>query len=89
MANNSETTALERLMRPLSRLMSIELARALVKIEADDETQARFDELSEKCTEGHLTSQEQVELESLVRANRLLGILKAEAQLLLSHSKEP
>jgi len=54
---------------------------------ADAETQARYDELAEKRTEGKLTATEQEELESIVRANTLLGLLKAEAQSLLADDK--
>jgi hypothetical protein len=84
MANGSEFSALERLLRPLSREFTLELARALVKIQADEETQARYEVLAEKRTEGQLTADELVELESIVRANTLLGVLKAEAHALLS-----
>ena len=84
---NSQPTALERLLRPLSHSFTVELARALVGVQADAETQARYDELAAKHTEGLLTSIEQDELESIVRANTLLGILKAEAWAFLDHAK--
>ena len=84
---NGETTALERLLRPLPRGLTSELARALIDLRTDTETQARYDELAEKRTEGKLTATEQEELESIVRANTLLGLLKAEAQSLLAHDK--
>lgn len=84
--NTGETTALEKLLRPLSRQMTVELARALVNVQADTETQARYDELAGKRTEGNLTAEEQAELEALVRANTLLGVLKAEARLFLKPS---
>ena len=84
---NGETTALERLLRPLPRGLTSELARALIDLRTDTETQARYDELAEKRTEGKLTATEQEELESIVRANTLLGLLKAEAQSLLADDK--
>ena len=84
---NSPTTALERLLRPLSRNLTGELARALVDVQADAEMQARYDELAGKRTEGQLTPAELAELESIVRANTLLGVLKAEASVFLSHTK--
>jgi hypothetical protein len=83
MAYGPEASALERLLRPLSREFRLELARALVNVQADAETQAGYDELAEKRTEGQLTPEEQSELESIVRANTLLGVLKAEAQAVL------
>ena len=66
--------------------MTVELARALVELRADEETQARYDELAERRTEGSLTPVESDELESIVRANTLLGILKAEARSVLAHT---
>jgi hypothetical protein len=59
----------------------------LVDLTADDETQVRYDALADKKNQGNLTPLEEEELESLVRANTLLGLLKAEAQLVLSHTK--
>jgi hypothetical protein len=72
---NGQTTALERLLRPLSQNLTVELARALIGVEADAETQARYDELAGKRTEGQLTPDELAELESIVRANTLLGVI--------------
>lgn len=84
---NGPTTALERLLRPLSQNLTVELARALVGLQADAETQARYEELADKRTEGQLTPAEQAELESMVRANTLLGVLKTEAHAFLAHAK--
>ncbi len=61
---NGQTTALERLLRPLSRDLTIELARALVDVQADAETQARYDDLADKHTGGQLSPDEHAELES-------------------------
>jgi hypothetical protein len=83
----AETTALERLLRPLPRRLTAELARALVDLHADEETQNRYDELAGRRTEGTLTPAELDELEAIVRANTLLGLLKAEAQAVLAHAK--
>ena len=84
---NGPATALERLLRPLSQNLTLELARALVGVQADAETQTRYDELAAKRTEGQLTLAEQAELESIVCANTLLGVLKAEAHVFLAHAK--
>jgi hypothetical protein len=89
MAIGTETNALARLLRPLSSGLTTELASALVGLEADQATQARYDELAEKSDQGQLTTEERVELDSLVRANTLLGILKAEAEVLLAQRKTP
>ena len=83
----TETSALTRLLHPLSRTLSEELAVALVRLEADEATQSRYDELAAKSTEGQLSPEERVELDALVEANTLLGVLKAEAELALSERK--
>ena len=86
MPTGNATSALERLLRPLSRSFTVELARALVNVQADAESQARYDKLADRRTERRLTPDEQAELESIVRANTLLGILKAEAQAFLAQA---
>ena len=84
MKTNGDTVALEKFLRPMARGLSAELARALGNLTADEETQARYDALAEKRTEGQLTPAELEELESLVRVNTLLGVLKADAQAVLA-----
>ncbi len=87
MKPGGDTTALEKLLRPLSQSMSVELARALVGLIADHETQTRYDQLAEKHAQGLLTAAELEELEGMVRANTLLGLLKAEARSALGRAK--
>ena len=82
MANAAPASALERLLRPLSRELTTDLAQALIKVQADQETQSRYDELADKRSTGSLSPDEESELESLVRANTFVGILKAQAQTL-------
>jgi hypothetical protein len=87
MKTSDETTALERLLRPLPSQMSAELARALVNLRADEQTQTRYDELATLRTEGRLTAPEQEELEAMVHANTLVGLLKAAALAALPQAK--
>lgn len=89
MVARSDFDGLERLLRPLRRELSFELANALVRLQADDEIQARYDELADKNTAGTLAPAEREELESLVRANALLGVLKVEARAVLASSSSP
>jgi CRISPR/Cas system-associated endonuclease Cas1 len=79
--------SLERLLRPLRRELSAELADALLRLKADTEMQARYDELAGKNTEGALSAEEWAELDSLVRANSILSLLKAEARAFLQQPK--
>ncbi len=87
MANVNDVNSLERLLRPLRRELSAELADALLCLKADTEVQARYDELAGKNTEGVLSTEERAELESLVRANSILSLLKAEARAFLQQPK--
>jgi hypothetical protein len=82
-ANVNDVNSLERLLRPLRRELSAELADALLRLKADTEVQARYDELAGKNTDGALSAEERAELESLVRANSVLSLLKAEARAFL------
>ena len=86
MNTHGDTVALEKFLRPLARGLSTELARALVNLTADEETQARYDALAEKRTEGQLTPAEVEELESFVRVNTLLGVLKVEVRAVTATS---
>ena len=85
MADQSDLGSLERLLRPLRRELSTELAGALLRLKADSEVQARYDELADKNTENALSPEERAELEPLVHANSILTVLKAEARAFLEH----
>jgi hypothetical protein len=85
MADMTDGTAFEQLLRPLRRGLNAELAALLLRMQADDEVQARYEDLAERNTEGQLSPAEQNELASIVRANSLLTVLKAEARAFLQH----
>jgi hypothetical protein len=85
MTDTKDKSSLERLLRPLRRELNPELAAALLRMQADDELQTRYEYLAERNTEGLLDPEEQIELVSLVRANTLLSVLKAEARAFLQH----
>ena len=85
MADMTDRSAFDQLLRPLRRGLNAELAALLLRMQADDEVQARYEELAERNTEGQLSPAEQNELASIVRANSLLTVLKAEARAFLQH----
>jgi hypothetical protein len=74
------SSALDRLLDPVGRCFTPEVARALIALRADEETQARIDELADKCTEGTLSPAERAEYEAYVAAIDLLAILQAKAK---------
>jgi hypothetical protein len=78
-----ERSSLEQLLRPLRRELNAEFAAALLRMQADEELQSRYDELADRNTQGQLTAEERKELDSIVRANVMLSVLKAEARAFL------
>jgi hypothetical protein len=83
----SDVINMERLLRPLRRTLTADMAGAFLRLKADAKVQARYDMLAGRNTEGTLTSRQRVELESIVRANSLLMVLKAEARAFLKRPK--
>jgi hypothetical protein len=77
------TTILARLLDPVGRCLTPEVAKALVNLRADPSVQARIDELADKCTDGTLSTEEQAEYEIYVHAVDFIAVLQAQARSLL------
>ena len=77
------TATLDRLVEPVVRTLTPEVARAIVELRADPELQARMDELAEKCNEGKLTPDERDEYETNIRFGNFIAIIQAKARRLL------
>jgi hypothetical protein len=73
----------DRLLEPVARCFTPEVAQRIADLRADEPTQARLDELAEKCNEGLLTESERREYSAYVEALDLIGILQATARALL------
>ncbi len=86
MTDAGDIRSLERLLLPIRRELTPEVARALLRIKADEEVQARYEELAAKNTNDTLAADERTELASLVRVNSLLGLLMAEARAFLQRA---
>jgi hypothetical protein len=82
--NNSTSEVLKRLLEPVGRCLSEDAARELVRLRADNETQARVAELAEKCNEGTLSDEERLEYEAYVMAAEVIAILQAKARTRLA-----
>lgn len=67
--------------------MSLELARELVALKAEEETQQYYEQLTEGRREGKLSAEQEAELQNIVQVNSVLSMLKAEARLLLAGAK--
>jgi hypothetical protein len=76
--------ALDRLLDPISRCLTKEVAQRLVELRADPELQERLDILADKNTEGQLSPEEHAEYETYVWALDFVAILQAKARRLLA-----
>jgi hypothetical protein len=83
MTDATDRSSFEQLLRPLRRGLNSELAGLLLRIQADDGVQARFEALAERNTGGQLDQLDELAL--MVRTNALLTVLKAEARAFLQH----
>ena len=81
---NSSTAVLDRVLDPLARSLRPAAAKAIVDFRVDPPTQARIDELADKCTEGQLTAAERREYEAYVEVIDLIAILQSKARVLLA-----
>lgn len=79
---------LDRLLDPLGRILTPEVARKLVKLRFDSKAQARIAKLARKCNEGELTDLERREYETYVYAIDFIAILQAKARTLLERAPD-
>ena len=84
----TENGVLERMLDPLSECLTPALARRLVKFRADATTQARSEELADKCNEGELTPAERREYAAYVRAIHLISVLQSKARMVLARNRK-
>ncbi|HZF51022.1 MAG TPA: hypothetical protein VE093_20320 [Polyangiaceae bacterium] len=89
MHHASGARPLDRLLDPVGRCLTPEVARALVELRTDPETLARIEQLADKCTEGQLSPAERAEYETYVSAIDFLSVLQAKAKRLLSGTADP
>jgi hypothetical protein len=74
---------LDRLMEPVVRTLTPEVAKAIVALRADPALQARMDELAEKCNEGQLSADEREEYETSIRFGSFIALIQAKARRML------
>jgi hypothetical protein len=90
MATSPETVdLLDRLLDPVGRCLTAEVARNIVDLRADPVAQARIDELADKSTEGRLSGEERTEYEAYVRAIDFIAVLQAKARAMLARGEAP
>lgn len=78
---------LSRALGPIGDCLTPAASRQLLKLTLDKKSQARLDDLADKCTEGELTIEERAEYESAVLSLELVMLLQVEAQATLAASE--
>jgi len=81
--NASLTSTLDRLLDPVGRCLTPEVAKALVDLRADSQFQARLDELADKNTAGLLTPDERAEYDLYLSALSVVTVLQSMARMRL------
>ena len=84
---SQHTTPLARLLEPVGRSLTPDVARELVNLRADPTVQERLDELADKSTEGTLTDDERSEYETYIHAIDFISVLQAQARRLLKNTQ--
>ena len=84
----TDTPVLDRLLDPVGRILTPEVAERLVRLRFDRKAQARINTLARKCNNGQLTEAERAEYESYVYAIDFIAILQAKARALLKRSAD-
>jgi hypothetical protein len=80
-----ETTTLERMVDPVSRCLTPEVARQIVALRADPALEQRIEELARKAENDLLNEAEHDEYETYIRASKFISILQSKARVLLSN----
>jgi len=83
-----DAPVLDRLLDPVGRILTPEVARAVVRLRFDPKAQTHIKKLARKCNEGRLTDVERREYETYVYAIDFIAILQAKARNLLKGLKE-
>jgi len=84
MAMIKDSELLNRVLAPMQRSMSEELARGILLLDFTARDHDRYQALAIKANRGTLTSEEENELDRFLAVNDFLTIMKAEAEIILS-----
>jgi hypothetical protein len=86
--NSTTEKVIGKVLEPVFRVMPPEIARQIVGLTADDESQDRVRYFAERANEGELTVEERNEYKALVDAGDILATLQALARQTLQHATE-
>jgi hypothetical protein len=79
-----DSAVLDRLLEPVTQILTPGVAHDLAEMRADPQLQIRMDELAQKANRGLLTDAEAREYREYVEAIDFIGILQAKARLVLA-----
>src|SRR5262249_6437576 len=77
-----------RLLQPASKLLSLQAARSILRIEFAQEDKDRMHKLAAKAREGTLTPAEQEEIRNYERVGNLLALMKSKARQRLKKASQ-
>jgi hypothetical protein len=80
------STALNQMLEPLSRSLSVEAAQNILALAIDPALQARIQDLADRSNEGLLSEAEKAEYRGLVEGAEILSLIKLKARRLLKEN---
>lgn len=87
MDRDSTAAVLDRLLDPVARSFTPDVAADIAKLRADPVAAARIAELADKCNEGTLSDEERAEYETAIAVSSFIAILQAKARALLKGTR--
>jgi hypothetical protein len=82
----STVSYLDRFLEPVTDAFTVEFARRIVDLRADDKLQAEIDELRQKANDGTLSCDEETSYKDFVEAVDLISIIQSKARRFLSRN---
>jgi len=83
---NPESSVIDRLIDPVGQCLTPEVAGRIASLRADDQLQARVDELADKANEGTLTDDERSQYEQYVSFSQFVTLLQIKARNLVDRT---
>lgn len=80
----TEPAVLDRLLEPVTEILTPAVAKGIAEMRAEPLLQARLDELATKANQGRLTPAERQEYAEYLDAIDFIGILQAKARAVLA-----
>lgn len=80
------TTFLDRFLEPMTEALNPEVARVIINLRADEETEAEVQRLRDKANEGDLTAEEEAKYKDFVEAVDVISIIQSKARRFLARN---